>query len=289
MFTKEQAARNAKYLEALNSYDISFRMQKPIGIGTHLCIAGHLRAGGGRLKREAVVVACSPLDNGSYKVKLRWVKGSRTEYTLDDIYNGATNKPVEENTMHLLEQKYRASGSDMSLLDWANGKIEQQEKRIEALSDLCDKVSLVANENGYDSIAAVIDWFPILAKSRDWKEAVVDQCMVAHSALYEDDPKKTLDTLIDWHVKVALDPQVSSDAQALIDKGKEQSQGASLTITENSLVATGFPDVEKKQRHPVAMIVGLSRGQHGLRWAGKDGEAYYKMAADYDVEPLYKD
>ena len=59
------------------------------------------------------------------------------------------------------------------------------------------------------------------AEGAKWKEAVLDHCVVAYSAFYEDDPKKTLDVLIDWHVKVALDPQVSSDAQALINKGAE--------------------------------------------------------------------
>lgn len=65
-----------------------------------------------------------------------------------------------------------------------------------------------------------------------WKEAVLDQCAVAHSSFYEDDPKKTLDTLIDWHVQVALDPQVSSAAQALVDSGKAQGQGEPIAEVE---------------------------------------------------------
>lgn len=59
------------------------------------------------------------------------------------------------------------------------------------------------------------------AAGAEWKEAVLDQCAVVHSAFYEDDPKKTLDTIIDWHVMIALDPLVSSDAAALIAKGAE--------------------------------------------------------------------
>lgn len=46
--------------------------------------------------------------------------------------------------------------------------------------------------------------------------------------------------------------------------------------------------LNQAQGTPVAMVVGLGRERYGLRWAGKDGEAYYKSkAANHDVKPLY--
>lgn len=54
---------------------------------------------------------------------------------------------------------------------------------------------------------------------KKWYDAVDNECVIAWIPLYEDDPRKTLQGLISWHCLVALDPQVSSDAQALIDMG----------------------------------------------------------------------
>lgn len=88
------------------------------------------------------------------------------------------------------------------------------------------------------------------AAGAEWKEAVLDHCTVAYSAFYEDDPKKTLDVLIDWHVKVALDPQVSSDAQALINKGAE-------AMREQVLRGLRSEDDSQQLRAIIASIVAL--------------------------------
>lgn len=53
----------------------------------------------------------------------------------------------------------------------------------------------------------------------EWKEAIIDECVMCHLNWFEDDPRKTLLQLIHWHIEVALDPRVSSEAQRLIDKG----------------------------------------------------------------------
>jgi hypothetical protein len=39
---------------------------------------------------------------------------------------------------------------------------------------------------------------------------------------HEIDPKRALNDAIVWHVKAALDPAVSSDAEALIEKGRQE-------------------------------------------------------------------
>ena len=65
------------------------------------------------------------------------------------------------------------------------------------------------------------------ATANQWKQEVEEQVVVTCGGPAEwDNPKAMVDYLIDYHVAVALDPQVSSDAQALIDKGKEQAAAA---------------------------------------------------------------
>jgi len=82
-----------------------------------------------------------------------------------------------------------------------------------------------------DDNAAVLS---LLAKSRadvealrnadgPWKAAVIDGLVVSHCIQpeHETDPRKALDDLISWHVAVALDPCVSSDAVKLLDAEAE--------------------------------------------------------------------
>lgn len=54
-----------------------------------------------------------------------------------------------------------------------------------------------------------------------WRDAIDDALICTHIGTVESFPtaQEALDALIDWHVRVALDPEVSSDARALIDKG----------------------------------------------------------------------
>ena len=56
----------------------------------------------------------------------------------------------------------------------------------------------------------------------EWREAVHDELVTTwtFSAENKDDPRKALQDITNWHVRVALDPAVSSDAQALIERGK---------------------------------------------------------------------
>lgn len=54
----------------------------------------------------------------------------------------------------------------------------------------------------------------------EWKEAVIEACVINCIDWYEDDPIKTLYSLIDIEVKMALDPSISPEARALIERGK---------------------------------------------------------------------
>lgn len=59
-----------------------------------------------------------------------------------------------------------------------------------------------------------------------WKDAVIDELVIAHiyRAEHDSDPRKAVRDAIQWNVYVALDPRVSSEAQALIDRGREEAQ-----------------------------------------------------------------
>ena len=61
-------------------------------------------------------------------------------------------------------------------------------------------------------------------QANPWKEAVIEALIVNHTLRkeHEEDPKLALAALIDWECKIALDPAVSSEAQALIDKGRKE-------------------------------------------------------------------
>lgn len=50
------------------------------------------------------------------------------------------------------------------------------------------------------------------AATQPWSDAVLDQCAIAHMPFHEDNPRKTLEDLISWHVEVSHDPAVSDRA-----------------------------------------------------------------------------
>jgi hypothetical protein len=54
-----------------------------------------------------------------------------------------------------------------------------------------------------------------------WRNAV-DQMLLTSEQTASDDPRESIDRLIDWHVSVAMDPLVSSDARALIQRGRDE-------------------------------------------------------------------
>lgn len=59
-----------------------------------------------------------------------------------------------------------------------------------------------------------------MTDDQPYKEAIDEAMVVRHLGIAEGDPIKELNTIISWEVGVALDPSVSSAAQALIDEGR---------------------------------------------------------------------
>lgn len=49
----------------------------------------------------------------------------------------------------------------------------------------------------------------------EWKEAVIEACIVSCIGFDESDPHGTLRNLLHWETQIALDPAVSSQARAL--------------------------------------------------------------------------
>jgi hypothetical protein len=74
------------------------------------------------------------------------------------------------------------------------------------------------------------------ASEEKWKQTVIDELICCHiyNASHDTNPRKALHDAINWNVQVALDPQVSSDAQELIDRGAAAEREAIAQMIEDA-------------------------------------------------------
>lgn len=96
-----------------------------------------------------------------------------------------------------------------------------------AYRDAGDQWQLLLNVEGgmrLIPLPCVLSMGPLLSEgpSQQSLEALLDQCAIHHTEFYPDDIRKTLQAVMDSATMIALDPLVSPEAQALIDKGKQQ-------------------------------------------------------------------
>jgi len=77
------------------------------------------------------------------------------------------------------------------------------------------------------------------AAADQWRETVDDMLSVCHMVA-SDDPRESVNRLINWHCSVALDPCVSSDAQALINRGAAAEREAIAAQLECARHLEGF-------------------------------------------------
>lgn len=65
-----------------------------------------------------------------------------------------------------------------------------------------------------------------MTTTNPWREAIIDALVVSHiyRREHDDNPCMALHDLLAWSVTIALDPLVSSDAQALIQRGRDEAQ-----------------------------------------------------------------
>lgn len=59
-------------------------------------------------------------------------------------------------------------------------------------------------------------------KDTEWKNAVIDELVTCgiYSSEHDTNPRKAIADAIAWNVEVALDPKVSLEAKALIERGR---------------------------------------------------------------------
>lgn len=86
---------------------------------------------------------------------------------------------------------------------------------------------LIQYDNAARNLRAALAQPEVEPPRDEWHEAVHAELVTTWTLSSEnkDDPRKALQDIINWHVRVALDPAVSSDAQALIERGKAMRDG----------------------------------------------------------------
>jgi len=158
-----------------------------------------------------------------------------------------------------------------------SGDIEMKELLQQAL-DALTRLSFLGNgdfpgnsEGNRIAQKAVADIKQALSQQEQpnrWSEAVIDQLVVHHiyQAAHDTDPRKAVKDLLGISNSIALDPQVSSDAQALIDRGRREAQ----------------------QEQPAQEPVGFTSEEsiRALKESGVSVQVYASRGTWFD-EPLY--
>jgi hypothetical protein len=113
--------------------------------------------------------------------------------------------------------------------------------------------------------------FPVYARQEqtNWKEAVLNELIVAHvyTKEHESNPRKAIQDAISWNCAVALDPKVSSDAQELVEQGRQERK----PLTEAQLrecaramdaqpLSEGWPELRKFAR-AIESAHGIKEGK----------------------------
>lgn len=91
---------------------------------------------------------------------------------------------------------------------------------------------LCIQEFGFDPEELINDAIDTTSveQPNEWKLAIDEAMVSVHIGVAEGDPIDCLNRLLAWHQTIALDPAVSSEAQALIDKGKLEERERCLRI-----------------------------------------------------------
>jgi hypothetical protein len=81
----------------------------------------------------------------------------------------------------------------------------------------------------------------LIANNKAWKDAVIDQLIVAHiyKKEHDADPRKAVSDLLDWTATVALDPSVSKGAADLLAKSKPSGVTVPVEPTIEQCFAAG--------------------------------------------------
>lgn len=109
-------------------------------------------------------------------------------------------------------------------------------------------------------------------------DALDDALICCHIGTVESFPtaKDALNALIDWHVATALDPEVSSDAQALVDRGAAVAE----PLTDDELrcgIALQLREIERLRLRVKALESAITES---LRIAGNWPEGAQAVLKD---------
>ncbi len=76
-----------------------------------------------------------------------------------------------------------------------------------------------------------------------WQRAIDEEMVMTSQGVAndDDDPKVLLNKIITWHVQVALDPAVSSDAQALYQRGAQDAFNTMSKAFGKAVLPKGTP------------------------------------------------
>lgn len=87
------------------------------------------------------------------------------------------------------------------------------------IHDLVD-ADQITNEDEIQLIKLKDSAFQEYKEFLEWKTAIEDACIVNWVPITN--PKETIEKLIEWNVKMALDPAISKDASDLIERGRNE-------------------------------------------------------------------
>ena len=89
-----------------------------------------------------------------------------------------------------------------------------------------------------------------------WRMVMDDALVTAHLGVATDDPYDDLNLLLDWHHDIWLDPAVSSDAQALIDRGAAASEAELSTLRQQLAEAVREREALRAALDCLRLVVG---------------------------------
>lgn len=117
--------------------------------------------------------------------------------------------------------------------------------------------------------------------SNPWKAAIIDDliCSFQLEQAHYEDPRKALNDSICWHMDVALDPAVSKDAQALIDKGRASREPAAVDQYKAKY------DMLRRHTVPASMAMSMEIELREIR----DDESIADFIDDYVQQALLKE
>lgn len=157
-------------------------------------------------------------DRSPYGPSVRWGADKEDRAHKHPLYDGYN--PIHYKTPDPRERNEGGAGADYWLYEHGGKVMTPEEKAYGVKSGGGFKMEA-------ESYNRPLYTHPAPTASNPWREAVLDELIVSHiyRAEHDNNPKLAIQDAITWNCKVALDPEVSSDAQALVARGASQSEG----------------------------------------------------------------